>query len=142
LLDAAPALELIADILGDQQGYLAKSAQTLSKHDQLLTALGRTVVAQNRVIQKMAKSLAVMEHQVPGAPMMGLPPQWGVAVGGRDKKGTRLQKSKADILLDAEDAMNRGLIDPNTLTAMGRAQSAEEAVGLVPAAVQTQLGWK
>lgn len=142
LLDAAPALELIAEVLGDQQGLLSKSTRMLGRHDEVLTLMARTMIGQGKMIQKLTKSIAVMEHQVPNAPMFGMAPQWGVVAGGQSKKGAKLQKSKADILLDAEDAMNRGLIDSTTLTAMGRAASAEAAVSLVPAAVQTQLGWK
>lgn len=143
LLDAAPAIEMIAELLGDQANTLAKSARMLSKHDQVLGLLARGVVAQGKVIQKLAKSVAVMEHQVPGAPMFGMPPAFGVLAGGKEaKRGNKLQKSRSDVLLDAEDAMARGLIDSNTLTAMGRAQSVDDMVGMVPAAVQTQLGWK
>lgn len=142
LLDAAPALELIAEVLGDQQGDLAKSAQMLGKHDRILGALAQTVVAQNKVLHKMAKSLAVVEHQVPSSPMFGMPPAFGVVAGGQSKKGAKLQKSRAEVLLEAEDAMNRGLIDGATYTAMGRAPSTEDAVGLVPPVVQAQLGWK
>lgn len=142
LLDAAPALELIAEVLGDQQGLLAKSTRTLGRHDEVLGLMARNMIAQGKTIQQLAKSVALMERQVPNAPMSGMFPQFGVVAGGQSKKGSKLQKSKADLLLDAEDALNRGMIDANTFTAMGRAASADEAASMVPAAVQTQLGWK
>ena len=144
LLDAAPALELIADILGDHQGYFAKSAQTLTKHDRILVALAQGMLAQGKVMQKLAKSVAVMERQVPSAPMMGLMPPFGVLAGGKEstKRGGKLQKSRAELVIDAEDAMNRGLIDAPTFQAIGRATSVEEAMALVPGAVRTELGWK
>lgn len=142
-LDAAPALEELLDILGEQQELLAKSVRGLSRTDRVVRALAEVAVTQNRAIASLKKSVdAVLAQPVTG-PMPGLLPSFNVLAGGKDRsKGRKLQKSRQDLLLDAEDALNRGLIDTETFQALGRVGTVDEMVNLMPAPVRQQLGWQ
>ncbi len=142
LLDAAPALEEIVELLGAQQSYLAKSDRRMATQDRVIQALAANAVTQNRAIQKLAKSLneVLSQPQTQQTPW-GLPPQLGVLAGGKDKGKGKLQKSRQDLLSDAEDAMQSGMLDAETFQAMGRVQTPQEIVDLAPAPLRQQLGW-
>lgn len=137
MLDAAPALEALLEVVGDQQDVLRKSAASLTRQDRVLAQLAQTVIRQGRVLGALYKSVQAMARQ----PVVD-PSRFGVFVFPGGKRGRELKKSRAEILTDAEQAMRQGLIDPQTYDAIGRAQSVEEILQLVPAPVQQQLGWR
>ncbi len=143
LLDAAPALEALVELLGDQQDYLAKSFRGQAQTDKMVRMLAQGMVTQNRVIAKLAKSVDAMasQPQVQNTPW-GMSPQLGILAGGKSTKSQRLAKSRADLLSDAEDAMGAGQLDGETFQAMGRVQTPEEIIALAPAPLRNALGWK
>ncbi|MDA8345000.1 MAG: hypothetical protein M0Z66_05905 [Thermaerobacter sp.] len=144
LLDAAPALEELLEIIGDQQDTLRKSASIVARQDAVLGALAKTVVQQGKVLVALHKSVTAMASQPVTGPAFGVPPQFGVLFGGRGKDGKpgdRLQKSRQDLMVEAEEGMRQGLIDSRTYNAIGRAQSAEEIVQIVPPQTRKALGW-
>jgi len=142
LLDAAPALEEIVELLGAQQSYLAKSDRRSAMQDRFIQALAANAVTQNRAIQKLTKSLnqVLSQPQLQQTPW-GLSPQLGVLTGGKDKAKGKLQKSRQDLLGEAEDALQSGMLDADTFQAMGRVQTPQEIVDLAPAPLRQQLGW-
>lgn len=142
LLDAAPALEEIVELLGTHQSYLAKSDRRAASQERVFQALAANAVTQNRAIQALTKSLnqVLSQPQVQQTPW-GLSPQLGVVPGGKDKSRGKLQKSRQDLLSDAEDAMQSGMLDAETFQAMGRVQTPQEIVDLAPAPLRQQLGW-
>lgn len=143
LLDAAPALEAIAELLGDQQDYLAKSAGRLTRQEGIVRALAANAVTQNKAIQRLAKSLDQVLRQPQTGPMWGLPPALGVVPGGKTSAKTKIQKSRTALLSDAEEAMAQGLLDAETFQAMGRVGDNPDAImELAPAPLRQQLGWK
>ncbi|MCL8207205.1 MAG: hypothetical protein K6V97_03905 [Actinomycetia bacterium] len=142
-LDAAPALEELLEILGDQQDLLAKSVRHLDRQDDRIHVLARAVYAQGRALQQFGKSLqAVLKQPVMDPTKIGFPPGFNVLLGGQAKKTSKLQKSRQDLIVEAEQALRAGLIDVNQFQTIGRLGTPEEIVAAVPEPVARQLGWK
>ncbi len=156
LLDASPALEAIADVVVAQQSVLAKSQAVQTAHARLLRAHLQNGALQNRALsdqsqrvgsleksmRRLEKKLDAVLQQPVVSPMGGMPPGLSVVRASAGATApTKLAKSRADLLVDAEEALGRGDLDPKLFAQISRLTDAESIRAAVPAATRKALNW-
>ena len=142
LLDAAPALEEVLEIMGTHQDTLAKSVRHLQRQDATVAALAQAVHAQGKVLGALTKSFAAYLAQPQVAAMSGFPQQLGVITGGRQRRGDqKLQKSRQDLLVEAERGLQSGVLDATTFQTLGYQATPEAIVAAVSPDQARALGW-